>query len=79
VHDLAPVTSVLRFDPPHPDPPRRGMAESFSTRVRGIESVQARLAPISGWEGVHATVLSLTLYGGVREPPGTPPISCQYL
>jgi hypothetical protein len=63
VHDLAPVTSVLRFDPPHPDPPRRGMAESFSTRVRGIESVQARLAPISGWEGVPMVTLTKATEG----------------
>eukprot|EP01047_Picozoa_sp_COSAG01_P008400 COSAG01_NODE_331_length_18718_cov_21.881358_17_plen_77_part_00 len=34
------------------------MAESFGTRVRGIESVQARLAPISGWEGVPMVILT---------------------
>jgi hypothetical protein len=31
---------------------------SFSTRVRGIESVQTRLAPIKGWQSAHMLPLT---------------------
>eukprot|EP01047_Picozoa_sp_COSAG01_P100672 COSAG01_NODE_30497_length_614_cov_131.069903_1_plen_49_part_01 len=46
------------------------MAESFSTRVRGIESVQTRLAPITGWQS--APMLPLTQVSEHNPPPHKP-------
>jgi hypothetical protein len=41
------------FDSPHLCPPdRKSMAASLSKRVRGGKSVQARLAPITGWQSI---------------------------
>ena len=39
------------------------MAESFRNRVRGVESVASRLAPISGWESVELVSLSRATEG----------------
>jgi hypothetical protein len=44
------------------------MAESFGTRVRGVESVQARLAPITNWQS--APMLPLTQQ--TQRPPTLP-------